>query len=638
MKGAPGGVPIRRRVVLLGIALVILNAYWVGKASEIWYAVYTLVSPFSNAIFTLGVLLALNVLAKRAYPSAALTPQELLLIYVMVTMVSTISGHAFMAILMGTLAHPFWFATVENQYVELFGRFIPEWATVRDVGVLRDYFEGDSTLYVREHVLAWLTPVLFWSALIVAFYGSLLGFSLILRQHWMEHEKLTYPLTELPLQMATSPAFFRSRVMWIGFGISTFIRVIDGLHDLFPVVPAFPPNYRLDAHFTERPWSAMGYLSMSFNTAIVGLAYFMPLDLSFSTWFFFWLTRLERVIADVAGWQDLRLNDRAAGAWVGIALIVAWSARRHIAEVVRSAFAPPGERDPREPFSYRTLVVLTGAATVASLGFCLALGLKLWVVIVFYALFLAFALSIAYVRAALGPPYHEVIGFAPRQLMVEIFGTRRLGAQNLTGLTLLYAFNRCNRSHPMPNQAEMLRIGDRSDIARRPLVWAMVLAIGIGVLATFWAYLDFSYGYGVLARARGWVGNFGWESYNPLQRWIQSPTPSDLRGSAFMLAGMGFVLLLQGLRSRLIWFPLHGSGYVLSGADWGGMIYFWFPVMVGWFLKSLIVRFGGMTRYRALMPAFLGLVLGDFMLRSVLSLISVGLDLYMPSSGSGHTL
>jgi len=31
-------------------------------------------------------------------------------------------------------------------------------------------------------------------------------------------------------------------------------------------------------------------------------------------------------------------------------------------------------------------------------------------------------------------------------------------------------------------------------------------------------------------------------------------------------------------------------------------------------------------------------VLGDFMLRSVLSLISVGLDLYMPSSGSGHTL
>ena len=78
--------------------------------------VYTLVSPFSNAVFSLVVLLALNAVLRRLAPRAALTSSELLLVYVMVTMVSTISGHAMMAILTGALAHPFWFASPENQY------------------------------------------------------------------------------------------------------------------------------------------------------------------------------------------------------------------------------------------------------------------------------------------------------------------------------------------------------------------------------------------------------------------------------------------------------------------------------------------------------------------------------------------
>ena len=53
---------IRKKALIVGLILVVVNAYWVGIASELWYAVYTLVSPFSNAVFTLFVLLALNVL------------------------------------------------------------------------------------------------------------------------------------------------------------------------------------------------------------------------------------------------------------------------------------------------------------------------------------------------------------------------------------------------------------------------------------------------------------------------------------------------------------------------------------------------------------------------------------------------
>ena len=632
---------ISKKAIIVGLVLVVVNAYWVGIASELWYAVYTLVSPFSNAVFTLVVLIALNVFLRKFSPRIAFTPAELLLIYIMVTMVSTISGHAMMAILMGTLAHPFWFATPENEWAQLFLHHIPEWLTVHDSEWLAGYYEGESSIYFQEHLRIWVKPILIWSSFIFLLYGSLLCLGLLLRKQWMEREKLSFPLTQLPLQMVTNRKFFLSRALWIGFGIAALLRVMGGLHDLFPVIPTFPTSFRLDRYITERPWNAVGYVSMSFNLAIVGLTYFMPLDLAFSTWFFFWLTRAERVIASALGLTNigkLYLNERASGAWVGIAVLTIWMGRRHFIRFFKHLVGVEQGDDVNEPFSYRTTAILTVLSIVGVFGFCYLAGMSLWVIAVFYLLFVAFAIAIGRVRAELGPPYHEVIGINPRGMMVNMFGTRNLGASNLTIMTFLYAFNRCNRSHPMPNQVESLRIGDRGGIPGKTLVLCMALAIGIGAVATFWTYLQVGYQYGVLARCEGHVGHFGWESFNPLQSWLQYPKEVNYPAITFMSGGFIFVFLLHFLRTHLMWWTLHPSGYVLSGASWGGLIYFWFPVMVSWLIKFMILKFSGWQAYRRAIPFFLGLVLGDFVPRSVLSLISFVMNLYMPSSGAGHSL
>ena len=632
---------ISKKAIIVGLVLVVVNAYWVGIASELWYAVYTLVSPFSNAVFTLVVLIALNVFLRKFSPRIAFTPAELLLIYIMVTMVSTISGHAMMAILMGTLAHPFWFATPENEWAQLFLHHIPEWLTVHDSEWLAGYYEGESSIYFQEHLRIWVKPILIWSSFIFLLYGSLLCLGLLLRKQWMEREKLSFPLTQLPLQMVTNRKFFLSRALWIGFGIAALLRVMGGLHDLFPVIPTFPTSFRLDRYITERPWNAVGYVSMSFNLAIVGLTYFMPLDLAFSTWFFFWLTRAERVIASALGLTNigkLYLNERASGAWVGIAVLTIWMGRRHFIRFFKHLVGVEQGDDVNEPSSYRTTAILTVLSIVGVFGFCYLAGMSLWVIAVFYLLFVAFAIAIGRVRAELGPPYHEVIGINPRGMMVNMFGTRNLGASNLTIMTFLYAFNRCNRSHPMPNQVESLRIGDRGGIPGKTLVLCMALAIGIGAVATFWTYLQVGYQYGVLARCEGHVGHFGWESFNPLQSWLQYPKEVNYPAITFMSGGFLFVFLLHFLRTHLMWWTLHPSGYVLSGASWGGLIYFWFPVMVSWLIKFMILKFSGWQAYRRAIPFFLGLVLGDFIPRSVLSLISFVLNLYMPSSGAGHSL
>ncbi len=161
------------------------------------------------------------------------------------------------------------------------------------------------------------------------------------------------------------------------------------------------------------------------------------------------------------------------------------------------------------------------------------------------------------------------------------------------------------------------------------------MAIGVGALASFWSYLQIVYHYGALGKLQGWLGVAGWESFNPLQNWLQYPQGVNAKALGFVGGGFLFVLLLQAMRTRFLWWPLHPSGYVLSGAAWGGMIYFWFPVMVSWFIKSLVLRYGGLKSHHKAIFLFLGLVLGDFTLRSVWSIVSLIAKVYMPSSGAG---
>lgn len=267
MRDEKSKADIRKRAIIIGLFFVVVNAYWVGIASELWYSVFTLVNPFSNAIFTLVVLITLSSILGKFSSKLSLSPAELLIIYVMVTMVSTISGHAMMAIMFGTLAHPFWFASPENEWQQLFWKYIPSWFTVSNTEVLREYFVGESTFHTVERIRAWAVPILAWSSFIFVLYFSLICISSIIRKQWMENEKLSYPIVQLPLAMATNRSFFRSRLMWIGFSVAASIRLINLFHDIFPVVPQLPYSYRIDRLFTEKPWNAIGYTSMSFNLA-----------------------------------------------------------------------------------------------------------------------------------------------------------------------------------------------------------------------------------------------------------------------------------------------------------------------------------------------------------------------------------
>ena len=55
----------------------------------------------------------------------------------------------------------------------------------------------------------------------------------------------------------------------------------------------------------------------------------------------------------------------------------------------------------------------------------------------------------------------------------------------------------------------------------------------------------------------------------------------------------------------------------------------WMPLLIAWILKTLVVKYGGHKTYQRGAPIFLGLILGQFVVGSLLNIVSI--ILHIPS-------
>ena len=144
-----------------------------------------------------------------------------------------------MRILMAVLVGPFWYARPENEWAELFWRFIPNWLAVQDKEILKGFAEGESSFYVTQIVRAWIAPILIWSGFIFLLTFGMLCINVLVRSAWTETEKLSYPIIQLPLQMTDGRSFPLESDdvdwVWVGCGASIFSMGFISCTQLSPV-------------------------------------------------------------------------------------------------------------------------------------------------------------------------------------------------------------------------------------------------------------------------------------------------------------------------------------------------------------------------------------------------------------------
>lgn len=621
--------------VLIGLALIVVNNWWITVIEVRWYMMDGTCLPlFITPIFILFVLCMLNMLIRRI-SGWGLRKGELLTIYIMVVIAATLASHDMIQNLFGVLGHPYGMANESNQYEKLFWKYLPSHCFVSDKAALKGFFAGGMNPIPFEILKFWIAPLAIWGSLVLVLIAMMLSMNILIRKQWTENEKLVFPLVQLPVAMTaddSGPRFYANKLMWIGFSIAFIIGLINGLHQLYPSMPYLQgvKSFDLGQYFPDRPWSAVNRLrafQITMYPFTIGLAYFIPLDLSFSCWFFYVARKAWQVIGAMAGWDGAGTSGfpywdaQSSGAWLALSVVIILAAKPHLKSVWRQAFLTDGgsPEEIRDSSLYRKSFYVLGFGSLLLIGLSMWMGMKLYYAVLFFAIYFLIAIAITRVRAELGTP-HEIYFVNPQQIMVGLLGFNIIGIANMTVLQSMYWFNRCYRSHPMPNQLEAMKMAEGTGIKIRPLIFVLMLSTVVGLLSTYWANLHVTYDGGAAAKCavgfKKWVGD---ESFNRLGDLIKNRPSTDLVWIIHVALGAAIVVGLSLMRGAFVGWPFHPAGYALAISF--AMDYFWFAFFVAWLLKFLIIRYGGMKLHNAFVPFFLGLVLGDFFIGSVWAII-----------------
>ena len=611
------------RAIFIGIILIPPNTYFImANHLRYWSTLPTTMSLIYNVVITLALLTCLNFLVRLLLPRFALRQSELLTIYVILSLSSAIAGHDMMQTVVPSIPNGFWFATPENEWQQLFWRYLPSWMTISDLSVLQDFYDGETTFYTKKYLSAWWQPILWWTVFLSVLIWVMICIDLLLRKQWIERERLTYPIVRLPTEMTHSDGrLFKSKMFWCGFAIAGGIDLINGIHAFFPVFPEIPVReFNIGTYFTEKPWDAIGWTPLYILSFGVGLAFLMPLEMSFSLWFFYLFWKGERILGRAMGLQILPgfpyHGPQGVGAYLGIACFALYGGRKHILHVLKNIIGTGRAQNKhsdsdgyvapemRDTTNYRWVF----AGLVAGILFLFIFsgygGMAIWMIALYFLIYYLLALGITRVRAEVGPPTHEMFVANPRQFILDAFGSRAIPPQSLTMMSLYYVFNRGYRAHPMPHTLEGFKLVEVGNMKARRMVIAMMCAVFFGILASFWSYLVVSYDIG----ANPGLGNGG---YNRLRTWLYYPSETNIPAVTFMGVGFLFTGLLWWLRSRFPMFPFHPTGYAVASSMWT-FGWLWFSVFISWTAKNLILRFGGIRLYHRVLPLFLGLILGEF--------------------------
>ena len=619
------GVSVRALVVAVLLLLMLLPAsFFVEQSTNSSRGFSGRVPPIAALGLTF-LLTAFTQVWSRRRRGRGLGRQDILTVYILLTIGGPLVSLGVMLWFLSCSLGPQYYVRIMPQWQAAFFQYIPTWFHPNDPAAIEGFFQGESRVPWSE----WWIPLAAWGSVLVALFIACLSVFLLVRRQWVTDERLTFPVAQVPLETVRDSGGGAARLpatgmFWIGFAACALLYLQERLPELYPSLPHLEIwGFTVITAGRTGPMVGFGDLWLYLLPWLIALAYLMPKELSFSMWFFWFVRVACTIIAIAAGagprrpeeWGDSSFpapHYQGGGATIALCLLALWSGRRQILHSLRTAWA--GTRDAEDAIPSRWVVL----ALLVSVGylvlFCHWAGMRLGVALALVGLILTIHLVWARLRAENGMSF---IGYP---FTVGDFMFRPLGtgfyrpAEVITVLAMRWTYT--------PGWGEgcevitgasvdALKISDSARIRRRPLVltilgvflFALVLGIFIELTGTY------HYGFAQFAPMQG-----GWEHMVPgvgeeIYAALTSPTKPDHAGTIGLFAGLVVTFALAQLRLRFWWWPLHPVGYLAANV-WGSH-WWWSPLFLGWLLKALTIRYGGLRLYQRMIPAAIGVIVAD---------------------------
>ena len=142
----------------------------------------------------------------------------------------------------------------------------------------------------------------------------------------------------------------------------------------------------------------------------------------------------------------------------------------------------------------------------------------------------------------------------------------------------------------------------------------------VGALTSFWLMLDTSYQSGAL------VPRWGREAFRRLEQWLTYLSGADVPASLFMALGSCLTFIFMALKVRFLWWTLHPVAYPLA-TSFTLNTGLWFSIFLSWLARWLLLRHRGLKAYRQAFPFFIGLILGEFIIGGLWSIIGITFEI-----------
>jgi hypothetical protein len=636
--------PLRFSAVLVGLLLAVVLC-----AFTPYNNIFLQNSPLAGGHFPLAsfgcflfLILVLNPLLSLISSRFRFHTHEILLIWSMVTMATGIAYTGLLRTFLINITTPVWFTTTTSDVGQVLVPLLPPTLFPMDADLVRTLYNGMPggrdlawwQVLVRIPWSVWLLPMAWWGLFVVLVVIAMLGLVGIFSHQWIENEKMNFPLLRVPQILAETAEqgklghFLTNKYFIIGLTIPLLLHTFNGLHTYFPQIPEIP-NVLLLRPFVPREGLFSGFVKLKYfiYPAFIGFAFLTSTQVSFSLWFFYILGGLLPGFIQLLGW---RLPSAAVGTSFGPVLtqveemqmigafgvffwFILWLARHHLFLILKSLLGRPTGND--QPWHGlippRMGVLLFGGGFLGIVVWLRWFGVDMVTAIAFMAVCWMLQLVSARLICQGGLPYYTLTA-APADGFLAFLDTRILAptALYLSLIVQKVAFVDMRESL-LPSAFHASRLADGSE-PRRRFLGGVILAVAAGVTVSFVAMLVLYYRYGINFLPDDWALENTRRVHESVAQLVKHPEGGEDWSMIFTIIGAVVMALIAGGYHRFLWWPLHPIGYLTTYSS--ALQILWFSFFLGWLCNALVLRYGGVNRFKEVRNLFIGLVVGDMLM------------------------